>query len=55
MSNLLERADEAIAESRRLQRQNQSLIAESRYWFQHLYWSLERVKVHPQSSPERTE
>jgi len=46
-SNLLERADEVIAGSRRRQRLNHSLIAESRYWFQHLYSSLERQKIQP--------
>jgi len=39
-SDLLKRADEAIAESKRLQHHSESLVAESRYWSQHLYWSL---------------
>jgi len=41
---LLNRADEAIAESKRLHEQNRASTTETRWWLQRLYWLLDQTR-----------
>jgi signal transduction histidine kinase len=44
LKQLLDRAEDAIAESRRLAHQNRSCVSESRLWLQRLLWTADEMK-----------
>ncbi|MCP3395261.1 hypothetical protein NLM27_41760 [Bradyrhizobium sp. CCGB12] len=44
MAALLDRADDAISESKRLVQQNQANIAECRHWLRHFSWMINHLK-----------
>lgn len=47
-AELLERADQAIAEAKKLREESESRIAEAQRWLQRLYWlEVEMSPLHP--------
>jgi hypothetical protein len=51
LKRLLDRAEEAILESRRLAHQNRSRVSESRFWLQRLLWTLSEIQPRKPALP----